>query len=154
MPFELKSPTIDGRGPIPERYTADGANVSPPLEWSDPPPQTKSLALIVEDPDAPRGTFRHWGLYNIAADERRLPEGTGDSLRGRHFDSTVNDFGEPGYSGPRPPAGHGVHHYHFKLVALDVDKLDLPPSAHVDDIWSAAQGHILGQTELVATYSR
>src|SRR5688572_23059677 len=126
MPFELKSPSIQDQGPIPERYTADGANLSPPLEWSDPPPQTRSLALIVEDPDAASGIFRHWGLYNIDAEERRLPEGAG-----KQFAATVNDFGEPGYGGPRPPRGHGPHHYHFKLVALDVEKLDLSPSAHV-----------------------
>ena len=154
MPFELKSPSINEREAIPQRYTGDGANVSPPLDWSEPPPATKSLALIVEDPDAPGGTFRHWGVYNIDAEARQLPEGAGDAVRGKRFDTTVNDFGEPGYCGPKPPRGHGPHHYHFKLVALDVDRLDLAPSAHVDAIWSAARGHIVGQTELVATYSR
>lgn len=154
MPFQLRSPTINGGGPIPERYTGDGVNVSPPLEWSDPPPDTKSLALIVEDPDAPGGTFRHWGVYNIDADERQLPEGAGGATRSKRFDATINDFGEPGYGGPRPPKGHGPHRYYFKLVALDVDELKLPPSAHVVDLWSAVQGHVVGQTELVATYSR
>lgn len=154
MAFELKSTAISWREPIPQRYTGDGANVSPPLEWSDPPPETRSLALIVEDPDAPGGMFRHWGLYNIEAGERRLPEGAGDARRDKRLPATVNDFGEKGYGGPRPPRGHGPHHYHFKLVALDVDKLDLGPSAHVNDIWKAARGHIVGQTELVATYAR
>jgi Raf kinase inhibitor-like YbhB/YbcL family protein len=154
MVFELKSPAIGGSAPIPQRYTGDGANLSPPLEWSDPPPQTKSLALIVEDPDAPGGMFRHWGLYNIDAGERRLPEGAGDASRGKAGGATVNDFGEPGYGGPKPPRGHGPHHYHFKLVALDVDKLDLSPSAQASDIWAAARGHILAQTELVGTYAR
>lgn len=154
MPFELKSPSIREQEPIPQRYTGDGANVSPPLEWSDPPAETKSLALVVEDPDAPSGMFRHWGLYNIDAGERRLPEGAGDAGRAEGPGVTINDFGEKGYGGPRPPHGHGPHHYHFKLVALDVDRLDLAPTAHVNDIWKAARGHIVGQTELVATYAR
>jgi len=154
MPFELRSPAINGREPIPQLYTGDGADLSPPLEWSEPPPETRSLALIVEDPDAPSGMFRHWGVYNIDAGERRLPEGAGDAESGERLNATVNDFGEPGYGGPMPPRGHGTHHYHFKLVALDVDKLDLPSSAHVADIWKAARGHIVGQTELVATYAR
>ena len=154
MSFELKSPAISGREPIPQRYTGDGANVSPPLEWTEPPAETKSLALIVEDPDAPGGMFRHWGLYNIDAGERRLPEGAGNAKHGNGLPATVNDFGEKGYCGPKPPRGHGPHHYHFKLVALDVAKLDLAPSAHVNDIWKAARGHIVSQAELVATYAR
>lgn len=154
MPFQLKSPTINGTGPIPERYTADGADVSPPLEWTDPPQDTRSLALIVEDPDAPGGTFLHWGAYNIDADEHQLPEGAGSATRGKRMATTINDFGEPGYSGPKPPRGHGPHRYHFKLLALDVDEIELPPSARVSDLWSAAQGHIIAQTDMVATYSR
>ena len=77
MPFELKSPAFSNEQRIPVKYTGDGENLSPPLEWSDPPPGTKSFALVVEDPDAPSGIFRHWGLYNIMAERRMLPEGVG-----------------------------------------------------------------------------
>ncbi|MHB1111312.1 MAG: YbhB/YbcL family Raf kinase inhibitor-like protein [Devosia sp.] len=150
MPFQLRSPTINGGGPVPERYIGDGANLSPPLEWSDPPPGTRSLALVVEDPDAPGGSFWHWGVYNIDAGERQLPEGAGDA----RFAVAINDFGEAAYGGPHPPRGDGPHHYHFRLVALDVETLELPPSAKVKQLWRAAQGHIVGQTELVATCER
>lgn len=150
MPFQLRSPNITDGGPVPERYTGDGANLSPPLEWSDPPPGTKSLALVVEDPDAPGGSFWHWGVCNIDAGQRELPEGAG----GARFEVAVNDFSRAAYGGPHPPKGDGPHHYHFRLVALDVETLELPPSPKVKHLWRAAQSHIVGQTELVATYER
>ncbi len=136
------------------KYTGDGENLSPPLEWSDPPAGTKSFALVVEDPDAPSGTFRHWGLYNIMAERRALPEGVGHGVKMEVLGMGVNDFGKPRYGGPAPPKGHGTHHYHFKLAALDVEVLTRKPKATVEDIWKMAQPHILGETELVGTYAR
>ena len=154
MTFGLKSPAFSNGEPIPEKYTADGENLSPPLEWSDPPAGTKSFALIVEDPDAPSGMFRHWGLYNIMGERTLLPEGVGRGKKTERLGKGVNDFGEPRYGGPAPPKGHGTHHYHFKLAALDVEELSHAPTMPAADIWKAAQKHMLGQTELVGTYGR
>lgn len=153
MAFRLNSPAFQNQAPIPPKYTADGDNLSPPLEWSDPPSETKSFALIVEDPDAPSGTFQHWGVYNISPDQRMLPEGAGQR-RSERFGMAVNDFGEPRYGGPAPPKGHGTHHYHFKLAALDVDVLAKAPNMKVADVWSTAKNHVISEAELVGTYER
>ena len=154
MVFKLTSPAFDDDQPIPVKYTSDGQNVSPPLQWSDPPPGTKSFALIVEDPDAPSVTFRHWGIYNIMGERTMLPEAVGHGPKTERLGKGVNDFGELGYGGPAPPKGHGTHHYHFKLAALDVDELSRSPSMPIVDIWKAAEKHTIGQAELVGTYRR
>ncbi|WP_407148944.1 YbhB/YbcL family Raf kinase inhibitor-like protein [Bradyrhizobium sp. ORS 86] len=154
MTFSLTSPAFPDGGQIPAKYTADGENVSPPLEWSDAPAETKSFVLIVEDPDAPSGTFRHWGLYNIMGERAMLPEGVGRGAKTEKLGKGVNDFGEPRYCGPAPPKGHGTHHYHFKLAALDVDALSRAPKMSVEDIWKAAEKHRLAEADLVGTYSR
>ncbi len=93
MVFRLKSPAFGNEGPIPRKYTADGENLSPPLEWSDPPPGTRSFALIVEDPDAPAGVFRHWGLYNIMSDRQMLPEGIGHGRKTEDLGTGIMDAG-------------------------------------------------------------
>jgi Raf kinase inhibitor-like YbhB/YbcL family protein len=154
MAFTLKSPAFHDQEPIPAKYTADGQNLSPPLEWSDPPPETKSFALVVEDPDAPSGTFRHWGVYNISSERRLLPEGVGHGPKMEDLGMGINDFGDPRYGGPAPPKGHGLHHYHFKLAALDVEALSQAPKMHAADIWKVAEKHIVAQAELVGTYAR
>ena len=145
------SPTSDAfqnGGAIPAKFTCDGASQSPPLAWDEPPQGTKSFALVVDDPDAPGGTFRHWGAYDIPANARSLAAGQALGAQ------AVNDFGKPGYGGPCPPQGHGAHHYHFKLFALDVDKLGLSANAKVADVEAAASQRALGQGELVGTYER
>ena len=154
MTFRLRSPAFDDGNAIPAKYTADGEDLSPPVEWQDPPPGTKSFVLIVDDPDAPSGVFRHWGLYNISAERDRLPEGVGHGVKTEDLGLGVNDFGEPRYRGPAPPKGHGIHHYRFKLAALDVERLTQAPTASVADVWKAAQKHVVGQAELVGTYAR
>lgn len=154
MAFQLKIPAFGSSEPIPRKYTADGENLSPPLEGSDPPSGAKSLALIAEDPDAPSGIFRHWGIYNIMADRRQLPEGIGHGQKTEDLGMGINDFGDPRYSGPAPPKGHGTHHYHFKLAALDVDTLAQAPNMKVADIWKSAEKHKLGEAELIGTYAR
>jgi Raf kinase inhibitor-like YbhB/YbcL family protein len=137
----------DGQ-PIPKVYSCDGANHSPAIHWSDPPAGTKSFALVIDDPDAPKGTFRHWGVYDIPASARGIAEG-------QHVGTEVNnDGGKPGYTGPCPPHGNGVHHYHFKLFALGVDKLGLKPDARVADVENAASAQAIGQGELIGTYER
>jgi len=138
---------------IPAKYTCSGANLSPQLAWSAPPPRTASLALIVTDPDAPRGTWVHWVLYNLPAGTRAIPEGLpalgqlpDGALQGR------NDFGEIGYGGPCPPPG-SPHHYVFTLYALDA-KLNLPVGATRAQVEAAMQGNILARGELIGLYQR
>jgi Raf kinase inhibitor-like YbhB/YbcL family protein len=146
--IDLTSDAFRNGQPIPTQYTCDGADQTPALHWSDPPPGTKSFALVIDDPDAPSGTFRHWGIYDIPASARSLGGG-------QHLGTEVaNDFGKPGYGGPCPPKGHGPHHYHFKLFALDVDRLDVGANAKVVDVENAASRHAIAQGELVGTYER
>jgi len=133
---------------IPTEFTCDGSDRTPALRWDDPPSGTKSFALVIDDPDAPSGTFRHWGVYDIPANARSM----GGS---QHVGTEVSsDFGKPGYGGPCPPKGHGPHHYHFKLFALDTDKLGLSSSAKVADIENAARQHSIAEGELIGTYER
>ncbi len=139
---------------IPAKYSADGENLSPPLAWNDAPAGTKSFALVVEDPDAPNGTFRHWGLYNIAAGRSLLPEGLEHGVKTEPLGHAVNDFGHRRYDGPAPPRGHGPHHYHFRLAALDVEGLPERAHARVSDLWAEARPHMLAEAELVGVYQR
>jgi Raf kinase inhibitor-like YbhB/YbcL family protein len=151
MAFRLTSSAFSDGQPIPTKYTTDGDDVSPPLEWHDVPEGTKSFALIVEDPDAPSGLFRHWALYNIKDDADHLTEGHGNREK---VVTGVNDFGDRGYRGPAPPPGHGTHHYHFKLAALDVETIEAPRDAKVEEIWSMARDHIIDVAEITGTYQR
>jgi Raf kinase inhibitor-like YbhB/YbcL family protein len=133
---------------IPVDYSCDGKERTPVLRWGAPPSGTKSFALVVDDPDAPNGTFRHWGVYDIPASARALG---GNQRVGTEVS---NDFGKVGYGGPCPPKGHGPHHYHFKLFALDVEQLDVGSGAKVADVEQAASRHVIGQGELVGIYER
>lgn len=138
---------------IPVRYTCDGENVSPPLAWEEPPPQTRSFALIVDDPDAPIGVFTHWVVFNIPADARRLEEAlpSGERLPSGASQGK-NGFGKLGYGGPCPPRG-SPHHYRFILYALD-KPLDLPPGTSKKDLLQAMEEHILAQGQLIGVYQR
>lgn len=138
---------------IPEKYTADGADVSPPLSWSDVPANTQSFALIVDDPDAPAGTWVHWVLANIEGETRSINEGVpaketvlGSAVHGK------NDFGNYGYGGPAPPSGK-PHRYFFKLYALDTI-LEVDPGITKDGLMQAMEGHIVGEAELMGKYQR
>jgi Raf kinase inhibitor-like YbhB/YbcL family protein len=148
----LASPAFAGQQPIPKKYSCDGQSISPPLQWSAPPTGTKSLALILDDPDAPGGTFVHWVLYDLPPTARSLPEGVptvGDlpdgSKQGRNGSGTI------GYTGPCPP--YGTHHYHFKLYALDTVPY-LPSGAGKSQLEQATDKHVLAYGELVGTYSK
>jgi Raf kinase inhibitor-like YbhB/YbcL family protein len=134
--------------PIPAQFTCDGANQAPPLHWSEPPAGTKSFALVIDDPDAPGGTFRHWGVSDIPVSARSFG---GAQKAGTEVN---NDFGKPGYGGPCPPKGNGLHHYHFKLFAVDVERLGLSRDSKVVDVERAAEQHAIAQGELVGTYER
>jgi Raf kinase inhibitor-like YbhB/YbcL family protein len=152
MNFLMKSPVFRNGERIPERFAADADNVSPPIEWEGAPGDARSFVLVVEDPDAPNGTFRHWGIWNIPAGRDRIEEGAGSD--GNALAQARNDFGNAHWDGPRPPEGHGMHHYHFRLAALDVDRLDVRPGAKVEEVWQSARPHMIGETELVGTYER
>ena len=140
-------------GNIPAVYTCDGANTSPSLSWSEPPANTKSFALILDDPDAPGGTFVHWVIFNLPLSTRTLPaavpkqsELPGGARQGR------NDFGEVGYGGPCPP-GHAPHHYRFVLYAVDTP-LNLPPGATRQQVEDALKGHVVARGRVISAYSR
>jgi Raf kinase inhibitor-like YbhB/YbcL family protein len=152
MVLTLSSPAFAHGKPIPVKFTRDGANLSPELLWSGVPAGTRSFALIIADPDAPRGTFHHWAAFDMPADSRGLPEGAGKP--GNAFRSGLNDFGNVGYDGPEPPVGHGMHHYHFRLAALDIPTLGLRERARVEAVWEAAKQRALATAELVGTYER
>jgi Raf kinase inhibitor-like YbhB/YbcL family protein len=153
MSIELTSTAFSSEATIPKQFTADGADRSPPLHWSEPPSGTKSLALICDDPDAPRGTWVHWVLFNLPEQSRELEEGVSpaDTLD-NGAKQGKNDFGKIGYGGPAPPRGK-PHRYFFRLYALDV-ALDLPAGATRAQLDGAMKGHILGQGQLMGTYQR
>ena len=151
MGLELSSPVIRDQK-IPQHYTCDGDNVSPPLAWGNVPEQAQSLALIAEDPDAPGGVFTHWLLYNIPPGVKELPEDVRrDETLPNGARQGINDFGKIGYGGPCPPGG--THRYYFKLYALDT-LLDLKPGATKEQLLDAIQGHLLAETEVMGKYSR
>lgn len=151
---KLESPAFRDGESIPSKHTCEGDDVSPPLSWSKLPPGTKTLALIVDDPDAPdpkapKRTWVHWVLYEIPADATGLPEGATPLPVGAR--EGVNDWGRTGYGGPCPPIG--THRYFFKLYALDASLGDLrePSKAELEH---AMRGHVLAQTELIGTYKK
>lgn len=152
MLFALTSTAFGPGEPIPPKYTCDGADISPPLNWSDPPPGTQSFALICDDPDAPVGTWVHWVIFNLPATAGGLPEAvpTGSELADGSRQGR-NSWGRTSYGGPCPPGG--THRYFFKLYALDA-QMPLSAGAGKDDLVRAMQGHILASTELMGTYSR
>ena len=153
MDFKMKSAAFEDGAAIPRKHTGDGPDVSPPLNWTEPPEGTKSLALICDDPDAPVGTWVHWVLYGMSAEMRELPEGVssepevaGVGKQGR------NDFKKIGYNGPAPPPGK-AHRYFFKLYALDAEP-ELPPGATKAQLLEALEGHVLAEAQLIGRYQR
>ena len=152
----VRSPAFSDGGTIPDRYADYGGKVSPSLEWGGVPQGAKSLALIVDDPDAPRPTpFVHWVLYNVPPATMRLPENIPNAARLDAPAGAVqgkNDAGSTGYFGPRPPPG-GPHHYHFQVFALD-NAPALDPGATKDKLVGAMKGHVLAKGQLVGTYQK
>jgi Raf kinase inhibitor-like YbhB/YbcL family protein len=147
--FTLTSPAFVRDGLITPVFTCDGENTSPPLDWMHSPEAARSFVLIVDDPDAPSGTFTHWVLFDIPADTKSLPGEVSDiGIKGR------NDFQQVGYGGPCPPPNHGRHRYYFKLFALDVQSLKLAAGATRDEVEAAMEGHVLDQAELMGRYER
>jgi Raf kinase inhibitor-like YbhB/YbcL family protein len=145
--FALESTAFGHAQSIPSRHTCDGDDLSPSLRWADVPEQTRSLALVVDDPDAPSGVFTHWVAWGLDPVTGGFGEGEVAPSEGR------NDFGTVGYRGPCPPPGHGRHRYVFRLYALDRE-LELEPGAAKTDLERAIEGHVLTTAELVGTYER
>jgi Raf kinase inhibitor-like YbhB/YbcL family protein len=152
MELKLKSAAFKEGQTIPRQYTCDGVNVSPPLEWSGAPKNAKTIAIIADDPDAPRGTWVHWVLYNLPAENIGLVENLAatETLKAGGFQGK-NDFDKIGYGGPCPPSG--THRYFFKIYAVDAE-LPLPAGATKAELEKAMQGHIVAQGQLMGTYSR
>jgi len=148
MTFKLTSDAFTNGQSIPVKYSCIGKNISPALAWTEPPAGTQSFAFIVDDPDAPMGTWVHWVLFNIPADLRNLAEGFS-------ADNPIvvgkNSSSQTSYQGPCPPSG--THRYYFKLYALD-EVSSLSPGATKDQLLKAMDGHILAQTELMGTFSK
>lgn len=145
--MQIRSLVFENNQFIPKKYTCDGENINPPLEFKNVPKEAKSLVLIVDDPDAPFRTFTHWIVWNIdprttLIDEGKIPSG---AIEG------INDFGKNSYGGPCPPSG--IHHYYFKLYALD-KKLDISEKSKKKDLEDAMKGHIIDYTELIGLYKR
>jgi Raf kinase inhibitor-like YbhB/YbcL family protein len=149
--MDLRSPDFSEHATIPQRFTCDGDNVSPALEWSDVPDGTAELALTCEDPDAPGKTFVHWVLWGM--DPGTVTSlGTGEVPAGSHHGR--NDFGDNAYGGPCPPPGHGTHHYHFKLFAVR-EPILLLEGATIDELRRViADKGSLAEATLVGIYER
>lgn len=147
MSLELTSDAFANGQSIPAKYTCTGRNISPALAWNETPSGTRSFALIMDDPDAPLGTWVHWVLFNIPAEARSLQENIDTSA----MSVGKNSWGDLGYGGPCPPSG--THRYYFKLYALD-STLRLLPGAAKEQMLQEMKGHILAQGELIGTFSK
>ncbi|MFP4194897.1 MAG: YbhB/YbcL family Raf kinase inhibitor-like protein [Desulfosalsimonas sp.] len=150
--MQLKTSAFENRSEIPIKHTGYGDDISPPLEWTNVPEGTKSFALICHDPDAPLilpGTygFVHWVLYNIPGSVTSLPEGVKEYTKG------INDMNQEGYNGPKPPPGHGVHHYFWWLMALNKE-LDLKPGLTQWQLLEQIEPYVIGMNRIVGIYEK
>ncbi len=152
MEIKITSSAFEDSGLIPDKYTCDGADISPPLQWEAVPEGTSSIALICDDPDAPVGTFVHWVIFGLPAETRELDENIApDKTLPSGAKQGTSDFGRIGYGGPCPPSG--THRYFFKIYALDT-AIDLAAGATKRELLKAMEGHILGQGQLIGKYKR
>ncbi len=154
MAFRLTSPAFAEGGRIPTRHSCEGDDASPPLAWDGAPEGTRAFALICSDPDAPAGTWYHWAVFDIPAAARRLDEDFPTDGRVGDIRQAVTDFRRTGYGGPCPPRGHGVHHYRFRLMAVDVERLAVAASPDCRDVEAEASRHRLAECALTGLYSR
>jgi Raf kinase inhibitor-like YbhB/YbcL family protein len=145
MPFAVSSPVFKEGATVPKQFTCDGHDTPPPIQLSDAPVGTKSFAVIMDDPDAPKGTFTHWLAYDIPANTTELQVRAGKALR--------NSFGREGYGGPCPPPGHGAHRYFFTVYAIDVPSLALSGETR-QDLEKALKAHALASARLMGKYER
>ena len=152
MDIKITSTAFEDGDMIPSKYTCDGKNISPPLQWGAVPAETKSIAVICDDPDAPMGTWVHWVLFNLPPQTTQLPEDfPADETLADGTRQGVTDFGTTGYGGPCPPSG--THRYFFKIYALDA-KIDTVSVIDKAELLKKMEGHILAQGQLMAKYKR
>lgn len=154
MNFTISSTAFKDGSTIPKQYTCDGTDISPRISWDGVPAGTSSFVLIMDDPDAPVGTFNHWILYDIPSETRELPEGMSKepALPGGAKQG-VTSFRRTGYGGPCPPKGP-AHRYFFSLYALDIPNLGISTSASKEDVENRMKGHIIGKTATMGKYGR
>lgn len=153
MDISIKSPDFKDNDVIPKKFTCDGEDLSPEVLWANAPQGTLGFTLVVEDPDAPMGTFIHWVAYDIPSKAARIERGAGNKAA-TSFKQGANDFGKKGYGGPCPPRGHGRHRYIFILKALDVAELGLPEGVSLKDVQRAEKGHVLAEARYTGLYQR
>ena len=152
--MQLRSSGFFDAATIPRRCACDGEDLSPPLEWSGAPAGTRSFVLLCDDPDAPASTWHHWAAYDIPADQTGLTEGASREGFPKSFKQAINDFQKPGYGGPCPPRGHGLHHYHFRLLALSVAQLPLGNKPSCSEVEREARKHSIAEATLIGLYQR
>lgn len=151
--MDLTSSAFQAGRTLPDRFSCDGENISPPLQWSGVPAGAQSLVLIFDDPDAPGGMFSHWVIYDMSPEQNGLPEGIGlGENPNANYVQGRNDYGDTGYGAPCPPPGE-THQYFFRLYALDTT-LNIGPGATRAQVIENMEGHILATTELSAAFQR
>jgi Raf kinase inhibitor-like YbhB/YbcL family protein len=150
----LRSSAFDDGAAIPQRFTGEGEDVSPPLDWDDPPAGTRSFVVLCDDPDAPSGTWHHWAAYDIPAGCKGLPAGAAARAGREEFQQALNDFGKPGYGGPFPPRSDGPHHYRFRLLALSSGHVQVRKAPTCRQVESEARKHLLAEAVLTGLYER
>lgn len=152
MDIQITSPVFKDGGEIPKKYSCDDLDISPPLEWIDVPENTKTIAIVCDDPDAPMKTWIHWVIFNIPGDVTGLPENVPPEKELENgAKQGMNDFHKVGYGGPCPPSG--THRYFFKIYALDIT-LDLPAGVSKTHLMIAMEGHVISESHLMGTYTR
>lgn len=152
--MQLSSSAFSSGAAIPRRFTCDGEDLSPALDWMATPATTRSFVLLCDDPDAPAGKWHHWAAYDIASDQTGLAEGAGHDRGAARFKQAINDFRRTGYGGPCPPRGHGPHRYHFRLLALSVDHLALHAKPSCSEVEREARKHVVAEATLIGVYQR
>ncbi|GIK96409.1 MAG: PEBP family protein [Alphaproteobacteria bacterium] len=153
MAFSLSSPAFENGRPIPHRHTRGGDNLSPFLQWADPPDGAQSFVVVLEDADAPIPAFRHWVVYDIPRDRRHLAEGNSSGAGTEALPHATNDFGNARYDGPEPVAEGRPHTYRYRLMALNVPSIDVRSGAPARAVLEAARPHLIAEAELTGTYS-
>ncbi len=149
--MKLSSSAFADGAAIPRRFTCDGEDISPPLQWSNAPEGTRSLILLCDDPDAPAGKWLHWAVYDIPPTSTELVENVAEKAK---MKQAINDFRKTGYGGPCPPHGHGPHHYHFRLLALSTDHLRVQPNPSCREVEREARKFTLAEATLVGWYEK
>ena len=151
MAFTVRVEGFSAGADIPRRYTCDGEDAAPRVQWTDEPATTKSFALIVDDPDAPGGTWTHWLVWDIPANTRSL---SAETEKVQAIKSGTNDFGKRGYGGPCPPRGRGAHRYFFRVFALNAADLGVPDGAKRASVEDAIRKHLIAEGSFMGRYER